>query len=353
MRRSSAYLAIFLLVGAIAAAAQASSSAEPKSSLCFQQTPASRAAQAQAPPAGQPAASQKSQAADDEPQEPAQPNQSPQQPKTEVLDTSATSGALATDGHDPILDPPPFPKGATTLVGGVISGVDRIRNHLTVDIFGGGRWTVFFDERTHIFRNGAEVTVLALRKGEQVYVDTMLDNNKRDIFARNIRVGLVFPPADADGQITEIDIAHHQLTLRDSLNSASVRFVVDSDTRIRRGSTPASFQELRAGSLVRVQFAPEHPNRGLAREIAILATPGSVFTFTGTVTFLDTHRNMLSVHNAADDTTYDIYFVPSRTDAAGRLAVGAEVRVVSVFEATHYRAQQITVTRMAGAAANH
>src|SRR5215467_1163224 len=160
----------------------------------------------------------------------------PKQPKTELLDTSATAGALSTDGHDPILDPPPFPKGVTTLVGGVISSVDRIRNHLTVAVFGGGHWTVYFDERTHIFRGGAETTVLALKKGERVYVDTMLDNNKRDIFARNIRVGLVTPPADAAGQIEEVDARHGQLTLRDNINSASVRFAVDSTTRISRGS---------------------------------------------------------------------------------------------------------------------
>jgi hypothetical protein len=352
MHRSPAYLTIFLLLCVIVAAAQSSTSVEPKSPGIDPQSPASGAQQTPVSPAAQIAAP-KSQVAGNQPQEAAQPNQPPQQPKTEVLDTSDTAGALVTDGHDPILDPPPFPKGTTTLVGGVISDVDRIRNHLTMDIFGGGRWTVFFDERTHIFRNGAEVTVLALKKGERVYVDTMLDNNKRDIFARNIRVGVVYPPADADGQITDVDTAHHQLTLRDTLSSVSVRFGVDSSTRISHGSTPASFQELRAGSLVRVQFAPERPNRGLAREIIILATPGSAFTFVGTVTFLDTHRNMLSVHNAADDKTYDIYFEPSRTDAARRLAVGAEVRVVAVFEAIQYTAQQITVTRMAGSASNH
>ena len=238
----------------------------------------------------------------------------------------------------------------TTLVGGIISGVDRIRNHLTVDVFGGGRWTVYFDERTHIFNHGAEVTQLALKKGERVYVDTMLDNNKRDIFARNIRVGVLAPPADAAGQIVEVDAGHLQIILRDTINSTSVRFSVDSNTRISRGATPATFQDLVAGSLVRVQFAPDRPNRGLAREIVVLAVPGSAFTFVGTVTFLDTHRNMLSVHNTADDKTYDIYFVPARTDAARRLAVGAQVHVVAIFEATHYAAQQITVTRMAGAA---
>jgi Domain of unknown function (DUF5666) len=351
MYRSPAYLTVFLLVCAIVAAGQSSGSVEPKSPRIDPRAPASGAPQTPAPPEAQPTAP-KSQVAGDEPQEPQPPTQPPPQPKTEILDTSDTSAALATDGHDPILDPPPFPKGMTTLVGGVISDIDRIRNHLTLDIFGGGRWTVFFDERTHAFRNGAEVTVLALKKGEQAYVDTMLDNNKRDIFARNIRVGVVSLPADADGQITDIDTSHNQLTLRDILSSTSVRFAVDSSTRISHGSTPASFQELRAGSLVRVQFAPERPNRGLAREIVILAAPGSAFTFTGTVTFLDTHRNMLSVHNAADDKTYDIYFVPSRADAARRLAVGAEVRVVAIFEATQYTAQQITVTRMAGEASN-
>src|SRR5438045_8798318 len=46
----------------------------------------------------------------------------PQRPKTVILDSSATSnGVLATDGHDPILDPRPLPGGKTTLVGGAIS----------------------------------------------------------------------------------------------------------------------------------------------------------------------------------------------------------------------------------------
>lgn len=275
----------------------------------------------------------------------------PSQPKTEILDSSATSGALATNGRDPILDPPPFPKSTTTLVGGIISGVDRVRNHLTIAIFGDGRWTVHFDERTHIFSHGAEVTQLALKKGERVYVDTMLDNNHRNIFARNIRVGVAAPPADAEGQILEVDTDRSQLILRDTINSASVRFSVDHDTRISYGSTPVTLRDLRPGSLARVKFAPDRANRGLAREIAILAAPGSIFTFTGTVTFLDTHRNILSVHNSADDKTYDIHFIPAQTAEAARLAVGAEIQVVAAFTASWYSAQQITVTKMAGAAA--
>jgi hypothetical protein len=271
----------------------------------------------------------------------------PKQPKTEILDSSATAGALATDGHDPILDPPPFPTGTTTLVGGLISGVDPIRNHLMVSVFGGGHWIIFYDERTHIFRNGAEATSLSLKKGERVYVDTMLDNNGRDIFARNIRVGVAQPPALVDGQIVDFDPSHSLVTLRDAINTGPVHFSVDNDTKISDGLKLATVRDLAPGSLVRVKFAPERANRGLAREITIIAKPGSSHSFAGPITFLDTHRGMIAVHNLLDDKTYDLHFSP-RTGAIADLAVGAEVQVTAIFTATEYSVQQITVTRRAG-----
>jgi hypothetical protein len=269
------------------------------------------------------------------------------QPKTEILDSSATAGALATDGHDPILDPPPFPKGITTLVGGVISGIDPIRNHLTVSVFGGGHWTIFYDERTHIFRSGAEATSFSLKKGERVYVDTMLDNNGRDIFARNIRVGVAQPPALVDGQIIDFDPSRSLVTLRDTINTVPVHFSVDNDTRISDGLKLATVRDLAPGSLVRVKFAPERANRGLAREITIIAKPGSSHTFAGPITFLDMHRGILAVRNRLDDKTYDLHFTP-RIGAAADLAVGAEVQVTATFTATEYSIQQIVVTRRAG-----
>jgi hypothetical protein len=277
------------------------------------------------------------------------PPEPPAEPKTEILDSSATSGALTTDGHDPILDPAPVPRTTTTLVGGTISGVDRLRNRMTVAVFGGGHWTVNFDERTHIFHNGAETTQLALKKGERVYVDTQLDNNQHDIFARNIRVGVAALPADADGQITDIDTKHNELTLRDAINSVPVRFAVDQDTRISNGQTPAAFKDVKPGALVHVRFAAESPNRGLAREISILAMPGAAFTFAGKITYLDLSRGLLALQNSSDDKNYEIHFEPSRTDASRRLGVGTEVRIVATFEGSRYSAQSVTVTKSAEA----
>ncbi|HVG89985.1 MAG TPA: DUF5666 domain-containing protein [Alphaproteobacteria bacterium] len=266
-------------------------------------------------------------------------------PKTDILDSSATSGALTTDGHDPILDPPPVPRTTTTLVGGTITKVDRMRNRMTVHIFGGSHWTVNFDERTHIFHNGAETTQLALKKGERVYVDTQLDNNRHDIFARNIRVGVAALPADADGQIIAVDPKHNELTLRDALNSVPVRFAVDPETRISKGQTPASFKDVKPGTLVHVRFSASSPNRGLAREVSIVATPGSVFTFSGKVTFLDLHRGLLALQNSTDDRNYEIHFSPEVVTNRSSLGVGRDVLVRATFEGTRYTAQSVNLAK--------
>lgn len=281
------------------------------------------------------------------------PANQPEQPKTEIFDSSATGSGLTTDGHDPILDPPPLPSGNATLVGGTVASVDHIHNKMTVRVFGNGaKWKVAFDERTHIFRNGAETTQLAIKKGERVYVDTMLDRKKHEVFARNIRVGIQAPSADADGQITEVDPARGEVSLRDKINSSPVQFRVDSQTRIVYGANPASLNDLRPGSLVHVRFSPEQANRGVAREISIVAAPGAEFTYVGKVTYLDMHRGTLAVEDSIDHKNYEIHFDPAHLQARDNLAIGSEVRIVAVFEGSRYTAQSITVTRTAAAAEN-
>ena len=345
----SAAIGLLFFAGMLCAQANPSPSPQASGSLPAGAGPGDSAkVAAEAPGTKQAKPAQASQPGPVQPEEPvaSQPAE-PKQPKTEILDSSATAGALATDGHDPILDPPPFPTGTTTLVGGVISGIDPIRNHLMVSVFGGGHWTIFYDERTHIFRNGAEATSLSLKKGERVYVDTMLDNNGRDIFARNIRVGVAQPPALVDGQIIDFDPSRSLVTLRDAINTGPVHFSVDNDTKISDGLKLATVRDLVPGSLVRVKFAPERANRGLAREITIIARPGSSHTFAGPITFLDTHRGIIAVRNRLDDKIYDLHFSP-RTGGIADLAVGAEVQVTAMFTATEYSVQQITVTRRAG-----
>jgi Domain of unknown function (DUF5666) len=274
----------------------------------------------------------------------------PPPPKTEILDSSATSSAFTTDGHDPVLDPPPIPDGKTTLVGGTVTGVDHIRNHMTVAVFRGSHWKIAFDERTHIFRNGAETTQLAIKKGERVYVDTMLDSARHEVFARNIRLGIAAPAADADGQITDVNPEHGTVQMRDQINSEPVHFTVDNNTKIVYGSRMESLGDLKPGTLVHVRFSPGQSNRGLAREISIIAAPGAAFTYVGKITYLDMHRGTLAMQNSLDDKNYEIHFNPAHVDIKDSLAVGSEVRIVAVFEGERYTAQSITLTKSAAAA---
>lgn len=243
-------------------------------------------------------------------------------------------------GPDPLLDPPPMPKGNVTLIGGTVKNVDRIREKLNVQVFGGKTMKFSFDERTHIYRDGVETTQLGIRNGDRVYVDTMLDGSR--VFARNIRVETGSRAADSAGQILSINGG--TITVRDQLSAQPVTFQVDQKTSIQRDKQPASFSELKPGALVAVRFAPEQANRGVAREISILASPGMQFTFAGKVTHLDLRSGTFSVENSTDGRTYDLKFNLASVDKRDAFGVGSEVTVVASFETWGYQADTVTVT---------
>src|SRR5258707_6636758 len=49
---------------------------------------------------------------------------------------------------------PALPHGKTTLIGGSLSRLDRIHDELAIEVFGGQKMKILFDERTQVFRNG-------------------------------------------------------------------------------------------------------------------------------------------------------------------------------------------------------
>ena len=96
-------------------------------------------------------------------------------PQTDEPRTVINSGSADPNANNPFLEPPPLPKTKPTLIGGTAARVDHVRNLLTIQPFGGGqKIKVFIDERSHIYRDGGETTVLGIRKGDRVYADTML-----------------------------------------------------------------------------------------------------------------------------------------------------------------------------------
>ena len=243
---------------------------------------------------------------------------------------------------DPLLDVPPLPKGQVTLVGGRLRKVDPIRDRVVVEPFGGGSMTVFFDERTHIYRDGTETTQAALHKGDRVYVDTMSDGAR--VFAKNIRLVTQLTPADASGQVLSYDQRSGTVKLHDDLSDRPVTFSVGPQTSVAGAQHGASGgpNALSEGSLISVQFSPGTGRQGTAQRITILATPGNSFTFVGKVTYLDLRSGLIAIDNQTDHKIYDLSFDPTRNKLNDDITVGSDVQIVATFTGKAYRADRIS-----------
>jgi Domain of unknown function (DUF5666) len=254
-----------------------------------------------------------------------------------AIQEGAATAQPQSGNYDPLLDLPPLPQGQTTLVGGTVHSIDQIRNRLTVEPFGGKAMKISFDERTHIYRDGVPSTQLAIRKGDRVYVDTMLDGTR--VFARNIRVVTGMQAADARGQVMRNDAATGRITVQDELSARPVTFRVTPSTAVS-GAGLNSVGQLQRGSLVTVKFVPDRSNRDVAQEISVIAAPGSVFTFYGRITYLNMSTRSLAVDNQSDKKTYDIKFTPAAVDPQ-MLGEGKQVLVKAHFDGTGYTADNI------------
>ncbi|MGI9101375.1 MAG: DUF5666 domain-containing protein [Terriglobales bacterium] len=245
------------------------------------------------------------------------------------------------DANDPLFGIPPLPKGKISLVGGTVQKIDRVRNRVTIKSFGDHPQTMKFgfDERTHIFRDGVETTERGIRQGDRAYVDTMLDGPK--LFARNIRIVTNLTPSDARGQILSYDARSGIMTVRDDISNTPVTFHVTPQTTVK-GSGSAS--DLAPGSLVAVLFSPDKARRGVAREISLLAVPGSRFTFAGKVRYLDLRSGTIAIENVTDNKTYELEFKPGIV--GDNVTIGSDVTASAVFSGKGYKAESIKLNEM-------
>ncbi len=261
---------------------------------------------------------------------------------------AASSKSKATDlddnPYDPILEPPPLPKGKPTLVGGVATSVDQVRYRLTLAPFGGGpKMKLFLDERTHIFRNGTETTVLAIHKGDRVYADTMLDGSK--VFAKNVRVVTEPGIAEVRGQVIASDPQRGTIRVQDQLSSRPVTFNVNGATKYSSFKGNATSADVRPGALVDVQFATGPAHHDMAQEILVLAKPGDDYIFSGTVTNLDMRSHTLALENRSDEETYELHFNPAAIEGTNQLKVGSEVTAHAIFDGKQYRANNLRIEK--------
>ena len=214
-----------------------------------------------------------------------------------------------------------------------------MRDQVTVRVFGGGQMSVLFDPRTHVYRGEKELTITDLKQGERIYVDTILDGNQ--VFARNIRLR----PEAAAGQSQGIVLKYtsDQITLRDGLSPSAVKIRLSSSTKILRDGRTVSASTLVPGSLVSVDFDSRGKGNDMARQISILALPGTRYTFVGQVVHLDLRSGLLVLNSSIDHKTYEIHLNPQATPD-DNLQAGANVTISANFENSQYVAHSVTVT---------
>ena len=235
-------------------------------------------------------------------------------------------------------DLPALPRKKASLIGGSIEKVDHIRDQLTLQIFGGGKMKVAFDPRTHIVQGSTQASVLDLRPGDRVYVDTILDGGT--IFARNIRLATSGSGGKSQGVV--VSYQGDELVLRDTLSPDPVKLHFTAGTKIVHDGHSAFANQLVPGTLVNVDFTAQKSNREV-QQVSILAVPGTDFTFAGRVISLDLHIGLLVLQSANDHKTYEIYLDPSVITVDDRLRAGADVSTVANFDGSRYVARNLTV----------
>ncbi len=268
---------------------------------------------------------------------------------TDASTPSSTTSSTKLDKSDVdiVVDPasllpdlPTLPPSKASLIGGTIQKVDRVRDQITVQVFGGGKMKILFDPRTQIVQGGTKAIAPDLRPGDRVYVDTVLDGST--IFARNIRLASAASGGNTQGVVKSYHADKGELVIRDLLSPDPVKLRITSSTRVTQGDHAASAVQLVPGTLVNINFAAQKDGRD-AQQISILAVPGTDFTFAGQVISLDLRIGLLVLKSATDHKTYEIYLDPARVDIDAKLRTGADVTTTANFDGTRYVARDLTI----------
>jgi len=263
------------------------------------------------------------------------------EPRKPAITEDSEDSTIAVDPATLLPDLPPVPKADATLVGGTIDRIDSVRDKITVRLFGGGKQSVLFDPRTRIYRGETTVTTADLRQGERIYMDTILDGST--VFARTIRLGATHATGSSQGVILKYRSDRGELTFRDALAPNPVEIRVNSSTRVMQGGKSVSLGALIPNSLISVSFSSDGGGRNTAKEIAILAQPGTRYTFSGQVVHIDLRTGLLVLTSSTDRKTYEVYLAPSITPDDG-LQSGATVTVVTDFDGQRYVARNLTIS---------
>jgi len=241
---------------------------------------------------------------------------------------------------------PPAPRGKSTVIGGEITGIDRVRDELTLKVFGQSSMKILFDERTLVYLDGKRIPVRELTSSRRASVQTTLDGTK--VFAVSIHILSQSPEGEFRGSVLNYNPETRALTVSAAHMRDAIQLRVPGNTPVFRegqhafSSVPSGTPDLVKGALVSVTFEPGKDGRGVANKIVILAIPGAEFLFSGNLSSLDMHTGTLVLVDPRDDQSYQILFDSARFPASRNLHEGDYISVSATYDGAHFRARSLT-----------
>jgi hypothetical protein len=190
------------------------------------------------------------------------------------------------------------------------------------------------------------VSLRELKPEEHASVQTTLDGTK--LFALSIHMLSNPQQGEYEGRVLNFNPANGELSVASGRSSQAIKVMVQGNTSLLRAGQAANSpgratpSDLITGTLVSVEFGAAGKEIPVASHIAILATPGAQFVFSGNLTSLDLRSGLLVVVDPRDEKSYEVSFRAANFPAAQNLHIGDSVRVVTQYNGLQYVATELT-----------
>jgi hypothetical protein len=241
---------------------------------------------------------------------------------------------------------PAAPGGKSTVLGGEIRKVDPVRDELVLGVFGQRPVKVFFDERTKVYLDGKAIPLGDLTNADHASVQTVLDGTK--VYALSIHMLSRLPEGEYQGRVLNYNPDTRELIVSAVLSRQPIKLFVPADTPVAREdqgslpSAPSDESDIVKGALISIEFTSDRKGRGVASRIAIQATPGASFAFSGSLSSLDMHSGLLVLIDSRDNKSYRIFFDPHHLPASRNFHQGDNISVTAKYDGTRYVASKLT-----------
>jgi hypothetical protein len=242
---------------------------------------------------------------------------------------------------------PPPPGGVSTILGGEIRSVNPVLDQFSLHIYGERPMKILYNARTRVYRNGKPISVFDLEPEDHASVQTVLDGS--NVYAISIHILSQAPEGDCRGLVLSYNHLNGELAVDSNLSPQPIHLLIPPNTPVSRvgersfTSQQSGLSDLVRGTLIAVRFAPGPANRAVAKQITILAVPGSNFIFAGNITYLDVPAGRFVLVDPRDGKNYQISFDPSRFPVSANLKVGETVTVTASYNGTSYVANEIVI----------